>query len=165
MKTIARRSAMFAYHRFYRAIHDPACIYCGLRATTKDHFVPISVVAMLAAANAPVTGKFLLPCCGECNSIASNSVFRTVAAKRRYIHDRLRRKYAAVLGMPEWSERERDELGWTLRSHIEAGMAQKSVLEQRLAWRNTSVSCHVDIAKIRFGLLARGQSFARENAG
>jgi hypothetical protein len=128
-----------------------------MRATTTDHFVPLSVVQMLAGCGEIVTGKFLLPSCGECNAIASDNPFRTVAAKRRFIHAKLRKKYRRVLAMPDWSEDEREELGWTLRTSVDAGMAQKNVLEQRLAWRNTSNSTFVDIAKIRFGLLGRGQ--------
>ena len=164
MKT-ARKSAVSAYHRFYRHIRCPECIYCGMRATTKDHFVPLSVVAMLSTCGDMVTGKFLVPSCGECNAIASDRPFKTVAANRRFIHQRLRKKYKRLLAMPNWTPGEKEELGWTLRSSVEAGMAQKSVLEQRLAWRNTSVSVGVDIAKIRFGLLGHGQSFARANAG
>lgn len=163
MKSHARASAHSAFNRFYRRIKQPACIYCGLRATTVDHFVPLSVVAMLATVG-NVKGKFLLPSCGECNGIASNSIFRTVAAKRRYIHERLRKKYRKLLELPDWSEEEKDEIGWNLRTSVEAGMAQKSVLLQRLAWRNTSNATSVDIAAIRFGLLARGQSGAQHSA-
>ena len=127
--------------------------------------MPLSVVAMLSGCGDMVTGKFLVPSCGECNGIASDRMFKTVAAKRRFIHQRLKQKYKRLLAMPAWTDAEKERLGWTLRSHIEAGMAQKSALEQRLAWRNTSVSVGVDIAKIRFGLLGRGQNSAHESAG
>jgi hypothetical protein len=164
MRSFHRKSAHSAFHRFYRHVRSRACIYCGLRATTVDHFVPLSVVQMLASCGESVTGKFLLPSCGECNQIASDHVFPTVAAKRRFIHAKLRKKYRRVLAMPDWAQDEREELGWSLRTSVDAGMAQKSVLQQRLAWRNTSASTFVDIAKIRFGLLGRGQSGVRQAA-
>ena len=158
MSKITRKTAMRAYHQFYRRVKGRGCVYCGLRATTNDHFVPISVVNMLQECMDQVPGKFLLPSCGECNGIASDRVFPTVAAKRRFIHARLKQKYRRVLALPEWSQAEREELGWTLRTSVDAGLAQKSVLTQRLAWRNTSNSSFVDIAKIRSGLLGAGQS-------
>ncbi len=59
-----------------------------------------------------------MPCCGECNSIASDHVFKTLRAKRSYIQDRLRKKYAKLINGPRWSDEEIAELGSTLRSHI-----------------------------------------------
>jgi hypothetical protein len=164
MNSLRRKSAHSAFHRFYRQVQSRGCIYCGLRATTIDHFVPLSVVHMLMACEGAVTGKFLIPSCGECNAIASDRLFPSVAAKRRFIHERLRKKYRKVLAMPDWRESEQEESGWSLRTSVAAGMAQKSVLLQRLAWRNTSVSTPVDIAKIRFGLLGRGQGGVRRAA-
>ena len=159
-----RAAAMAAYHRFYRAIKQKACIYCGVRATTVDHFVPISIVFMLIQTGTPIRGKFLLPSCGECNSIAADRLFKTVAAKRRYIHERLRKKYRNLLDMPDWSDEEQEELGWALQTFVRAGMEQKSVLRQRLAWRNINNSMFVDIAKIRFGVLEDGRGSAPRNA-
>lgn len=160
-----RAAAHRAYHRFYRHVRGKACVYCGLRATTSDHFVPLSVVQMLAACKENVGGKFLLPSCGECNVIAADRVFPTVAAKRRFIHERLRKKYRSVLAMPNWSDEEREELGWALQTSVNAGMAQKNVLIQRLAWRNTSNSSFVDIARIRSTLLAGGRNGVPSNVG
>lgn len=51
-----------------------------------------------------------------------------------------------------------------MKSYVLAGMAQKNVLQQRIAWRNTSNATYVEIAKIRFGLLAPGQNIVVKNA-
>ena len=159
-----RKSAVRTYNRFYRAITQPACVYCGLRATTKDHFVPISVVSMLIECADMHEGLFLLPSCGECNSIASDNIFKTVAAKRRFIQARLRKKYKKLLAMSDWKENEMEDVGWSIESFVRSGMAQKALLLQRLAWRNTKNSSFVSIAKIRSGVLGHGQSFVRVSA-
>ncbi len=152
---------MSAYHRFYRVITGPGCVYCGLRATTSDHFVPISVVGMLTECASIHTGRFLLPSCGECNALAGAKLFKTVAAKRRYIHDKLRRRHKHVLAVPAWSEAELEEMSWSLADYIRKGLEQRNVLLQRLAWRNTSNSSFVQIARIGFGRPGDGPSSVR----
>ena len=67
------------------------CVYCGVRSTTKDHFAPVSVVSSLIGLESP-DRQYLIPACGECNCIAGSRMFVTVAAKRRYIQQRLSNK-------------------------------------------------------------------------
>ena len=59
-----------------------------------------------------------------------------------------------------WDQKDLERLSWSLKSYVLARMAQKSVLLQRIAWRNTSNATYVEIAKIRSGLLAGGQNIA-----
>ena len=127
--------------------------------------MPLSFVRAIADCVDVIAGLVLVPACGECNAIASDRVFKTIAVKRRFIHDRLRRKHASVLGMPEWSEAEISELGYGLQTVVRAGLAQKRVLQQRLAWRNTSMSSPVDIAAIRLSVLGGGRRSVRRHAG
>src|SRR5512139_3808678 len=62
------------------------CVYCGEDATTRDHFIPVSVAAMYAGlALVSPSAKVTLPCCHDCNCRAGAKVFKTVGAKRRYI--------------------------------------------------------------------------------
>ena len=44
--------------------------------------------------------KFLVSACGEYNNIAGNRIFRSISAKRRYIQERLQRKYKRLLAPP-----------------------------------------------------------------
>ena len=148
---------------FERVVNRGCCVYCGDVARTSDHFVPVSVVAMLVSV-AKVHGKFLVPACAECNAIAGDRVFRSVGAKRRYIQSRIAAKYRRILDMPHWSEAEIEELGYSLASSVRAGMAQKEWIIARLKWRNSDNSESAKLAAIRFRLGALGLGSARPNA-
>lgn len=112
------------------------CVYCGMTAETRDHFVPRSWRRSFpnwregAWRNVPDT----LPCCGQCNSIAGAHPFETIAGKRRYVQDRLREKYARLLASPFHSEEDLAALGPTLRSHVEKRETERIRLLMRLAW-------------------------------
>lgn len=117
------------------------CVYCGDPATTRDHFIPVSVVAMLADSNpVPQYAKVTLPCCSHCNSVAEAKVFKTVGAKRRYIQNRLAKKHRKLLNSPPWSDDEINQLGRTLRTKILADQQLARRLRCRIAWRNGSRS-------------------------
>lgn len=75
-----------------------------------------------------------VPACTECNSTAGANVFATIAEKRAAIHDRYRRKYAKLLASQFWTEQELSELGYELRSRVEAGELKRLRLLLRLAW-------------------------------
>jgi hypothetical protein len=114
------------------------CVYCGMTATARDHFVPRSWRRMMDGAvwrvgvwlDAPDT----VPVCAECNLTAGAVPFDTVAEKRRYIQECYRRKYGRLLARSFWSDQELDELGHTLRSTVERSETQKLRLILRLAW-------------------------------
>ncbi len=143
---------------FFRLIENGGiCIYCGVPATTIDHFAPLSVVSAGSGILDTVKGRFLVPACGECNSIANSAVFPTIGAKRRYIQQRLRKKYATFLNMPYWSEDEIAELGHTLRTNVRNGLATKEWIIQRLAWQNRDNPSAVKIAEIRLKLGVLGK--------
>jgi hypothetical protein len=149
------------FHRVYRLLtRQHACVYCGVRATCVDHFVPLSVVAMIADCLTQISGKVLVPACGECNSIASDRVFLTIAVKRRYIHARLRRKHRRLLAMPAWTDVELGELDYALQDFVRAGVERQRWLLARLGWRNTSNSEPVKLAALRspFGVAGRGSA-------
>lgn len=112
------------------------CIYCGMTADSRDHFVPRSwrrVVEQWRLGvwkDAPDT----VPCCLQCNSIAGAKPFSTVAAKRVYIQSRLRDKNARLLASPFHTEDDLAELGHGLRSHVERREVQRLRLLMRLSW-------------------------------
>ena len=143
-----------------------ACVYCGVAAQSIDHFIPRSFSRMLAGEMRPGHTRVpLLPACFECNSIAGNRLFRTVAAKRRRIHARLAAKYRTYLEMPEWSEEELGELGWMLQTKIRGSLAVQHWMRLRLAWRNTSNSSAAALAAIRFESSAYGSDIVRRRVG
>ena len=162
---MARKHNIARFHRFYKVItRERVCVYCGVRATTTDHFVPISVVAILRDAMDYITGLALVPSCGECNSFASDSIFPTIAAKRRFIQNKIRRKYAGVLAMPHWQAHELAEVGYALQHHILSGMAQKEWVIQRLQWKNSMTSEPVLLAKLRSNLAVSGRNTVARHA-
>jgi hypothetical protein len=156
---------MSRFHRFYTFISkQKACVYCGARATSKDHFVPISVVSLIADALDYVSGKVLVPCCGECNSLAGDHVFPTIAAKRRFIHVKLRKRHKRLLEMPQWTDAQLDEMGYALSDFIRSGLERKQWLIERLAWRNTSNAEPVKLAAVRSPFIGSGHVSVAQNA-
>ena len=148
------------FHRFYRLVcRDKVCVYCGCRSTTIDHFVPLSVIAMIADAVSvgEVSGRVLLPSCGECNRLAGNGSFVTVAAKRRYIHQKLAKRYARVLIIPDWTDAEINELSYGLAHFVRQGLEMRRWIEERLGWQNNSHREPVKLAAVRSSLAVSGR--------
>lgn len=128
-----RRSA-----HFDDRIIEHACAYCGMIANTVDHVPPTSVrptiIELRLVHRYPFTE---VQCCSECNSLLGRRPLWTVVQRREFIHARLRRRYKKYLALPDWSEMELLALESTLRGSIEHGLAVKSVVLNRLAWRPT----------------------------
>lgn len=104
-----RRNSLRLAGHYRRLELGHSCVYCGEDATTRDHFLPVSVAAMYAGlAIIDPAVKVTLPCCRDCNSVASAKVFKTVGAKRRYIQARLARKHKRLLAAPIWTD---DDIG------------------------------------------------------
>lgn len=133
-----RSHAIARAGRYRRLVADHTyCVYCGARATTVDHFAPVSVVASLLSLGIDMGGRFLVPACGECNSIASDGIFRSIGAKRRYIQRRLVIKYKRVLAIPDWSNEEIDQFGYVLGQSVRAGLAHRDFIRMRVRWKNS----------------------------
>lgn len=157
MGNVQRKYNVNRAGRFKLAVQQDWCVYCGASATAKDHFAPVSVVASLMSMGLRVSGKFLVPSCGECNGIAHDSIFVSIGAKRRYIQGRLKRKYSKLLNMPDWTEEELDEMGYMMRSAIIGGIAQRDYMRARIAWRNSRNAEPSKLAAIRLRVVAVGR--------
>lgn len=156
--TKERRASERLAGRYRKLTKQDWCVYCGARATTKDHFVPVSVVASLLSARVSVSGKFLIPCCGECNSVAGDRIFQSIGAKRRYIQGRFKHKYAKLLDMPSWSEEELSELWYVLRKSIEGAMAQRDYIRGRISYQNSQNSEPAKLAAVRLRFSVVGKA-------
>lgn len=112
------------------------CAYCGQPATGHDHVEPRVFRVVMADVGEDRNRRLpdTVPACQECNSTGGPQVFNTVGEKRRYIHDRLRHKYAKLLNSPTWHEHEIDELGYELQTHIRSAERAKRVIRARLFW-------------------------------
>lgn len=147
--TPRQRAANRAHTLFTSLDNEGFCVYCGLPAKCNDHFLPLSVASDTLGIIDLHKGRFILPACLECNAIASNKVFPTVVAKRRYIHSRLEEKHSALLDSPEWTEEELSELKGWLHKKIRHDMAKRAQLLERLKCRKQDNPNSANIAKVR----------------
>jgi hypothetical protein len=134
---------------------DHICAYCGLTATTLDHFTPVSVGAVFTAMGIKFK-RYLIPACGECNCIAGAKLFKTIGQKRHYIKGRIKEKYKKFLACPNWAESELEELGWTLRTMIEQSLQVRAITRARLR--------SVPTVRRHSNLIEGGKSTAARNA-
>ena len=72
--------------------------------------------------------------CRECNSSIGAKALFTLAERKRYVKESIRRRYRRILELPEWTEAQLLELGPGLKDFV-AAQAYLSVLtRKRLAW-------------------------------
>lgn len=114
------------------------CVYCGDQATCVDHIIPRSFQTEKLRGRyrqlRSSQDKNLVPACNECNILAGNRVFDSFNDKKEFIRTRLRVRYADVLGLPYWSESELKELSSRMSGYVKRQIAQKEILEMRLAY-------------------------------
>ena len=119
------------------------CTYCGMPASTKDHVVPLSLLANIEGLGDDLRDEILkkLPkliavyACNQCNRVLGNRFFRTITGRRAAVKDYLREKYARVLHQPDWAESEIEELGYGLQDFVRRRKELKRVVIERLKWR------------------------------
>lgn len=116
--------------------NNGACMYCGLRASTYDHVIPLSFASTLLGVAKRIGKLVAVPCCRECNSIAGAKVFKSIAQKRRYLQDRLAWKYSDLLCMPRYTEQDLVQYGPWLKKFIEVSMVRRDLIEKRIKWQN-----------------------------
>ena len=117
-----------------------ACTYCGEMAEGRDHTIPQSyhrlntIISVDGVTVNPVV-CVCVPCCKSCNSILGDSPEwilgrRVLELKRRMIDGR----YGRLLGQVIWTDEELDELGPTLRSHVEVENNKALTARRRYAY-------------------------------
>jgi hypothetical protein len=65
------------------------CIYCGERATCRDHVLPVSIAEAMPSIVWPLEILRIVPSCTRCNSIAGAGIFTTIQSKRNFILQRI----------------------------------------------------------------------------
>lgn len=118
---------------------------------------------MLADVIGDFTGTFKVRCCTQCNSTAGNKVFKTIAAKRRYIQECYKEKYKKLLALPHWTDAELADLGYSLQTKIKSDIERKKIILRRLAWNNTKNPESAKLVKIHFKSAVIGKGFAQQN--
>lgn len=132
--------AIRAYHFHGMDFDETPCVYCGMPAESVDHFIPAAYARAISDTE-PISGirLSLVPACRECNSVASDAVFQTIAQKRKYIQAKLRRRYQKLLRIPLWRDEDFEELSPGLARYVTHGLRLQEIISNRLIWPRGSV--------------------------
>lgn len=108
---------------------DGQCVYCGLRAQSKDHIVPTSITGQS-------TRRYVLtvPACIQCNSAIGDTPVYSIDGRRAVAQAHLRKRFKGVLRRPEYTDEEINEFEGRLKQAILMGVDEKRQVEARLAW-------------------------------
>ena len=119
---------------------DDLCYYCGMPASDTEHVVPRVVLHMIeglpiSEQKAFTRNRILtVRSCSECNHLLGPTVQGTLAERKRYLKERLRKRYRKILSMQDWTEEELNDLGGHLRGIVLAGIQERNRLRSRIAW-------------------------------
>ena len=118
------------------------CYYCGEPAGAVDHVVPQSMLETLrimgddavTAILARHGRRMTVPCCGECNSVLGNKYFDTLDERKQYLKRRMRQRYAKILRVPDWTDRELSQLGERLQQSVIGAVVKRDIILRRLRY-------------------------------
>ena|GEM_PF-3094507 len=105
------------------------CIYCGRSGYTVDHLLPRGWSGDTGRKYVAV-----VPACGTCNSLLSDSLTWSITERRALCHKRLRRKFATVLNTVDQTPEELEEYGLSMRSYLSDQLDKKRAVLDMLAW-------------------------------
>lgn len=131
---MAKFGNAFDRRRYRKRLNGHWCLYCGMVATTEDHFPPISYSLR----------GFLLPACSECNTFAGTSYPTNLAKRIEYVKERLKKKYRKILRMPVWTQDELNEMGYGLKTGIDQCQRNRRTAHGRIAWNAESYLASID---------------------
>lgn len=94
------------------------CVYCGEPATERDHVPPLTRFYDYEALGFKRNFYMLVPCCGRCNSLLSNSLQDDILKRVEHLKNLLAKKNKKRLKAPEWDFEECRDLGPNLRSYV-----------------------------------------------
>ena len=117
-----------------------SCYYCGRPATDNEHVIQKSILRSLQGVSIDLyeevtkNRRLIVPSCGECNGLLVGTVQFTLAERKMFVKMRLRQKYAKLLAMPDWTDKELSEVEGHIRGHIINALREKQILKARLSW-------------------------------
>lgn len=115
------------------ALAEWICLYCGEVGDTIDHVPPTSTRPTIIEMGLRHVYPFIeVRACRECNCALGDQGFWTTLERKRYMKRWIVRRYARILGMPEWAPEELLDLGPNLATHVCSGVYKKQVIERRL---------------------------------
>jgi hypothetical protein len=125
-----RRKRLDCLYGSIGELGDP-CVYCGLTSICWDHIPPLHFVDRLSETDRAKFRLRTVPSCRECNSFLGGQILSTIQERRRYVKERIRRKYKSWIEMPEWTIEEVAELSTEDAKAYIASHARFSVVVRR----------------------------------
>ena len=117
---------------------DP-CAYCGVIANSVDHVPPRSQRDRLVALGLALQYDFFeVPACRECNSVLGARPLWTLRERRAYIKRMLKRRYADVLKIPDWTDSELAQMSPMMQTYILNGIEVREFIRQRVQYHELS---------------------------
>lgn len=108
-------------------------------ASDEEHVLPQSYVSSLSDIPGVVPDSLVIvPSCRECNNLAGRVTLQGIQEKRHYIQEKLKKRYRAVLEIPQWTEGELNELSLDLAQYVRHGFRLREIILSRLKWRGSS---------------------------
>lgn len=119
--------------RFLKATSgSKPCSYCKALANSRDHVVPYSFLHVNNKKRTYSVDELIVPCCMECNLLASNAVFDNFWDKKSFILEKVQKKYKNLLSSPDWSDKEINELKGNLKQIIFFSQELKKIVRIRI---------------------------------
>ena len=133
-----RRTNYQKYNQLYK-LYCPRkdlrfiCFYCGMPAGTVDHVPALNKVEELRAIY-EIQHYTKVPACSECNGVAGDEPHLEVFERRRFLKDKLKKRYKKYIKLPDWEDSEIKPLGYALKMNVEAAMSIKYLVAYRLTY-------------------------------
>jgi len=106
-----------------------------MAANSIDHVPPRVARATLVAQGLVARYPFIeVHCCVECNSTLGARPLWTLGARKRYIKQALRRRYGAILRLPNWTDAELAQMSDRMRDYILDGLKVRDFIEARISF-------------------------------
>jgi hypothetical protein len=115
----------WAAHRMRGA---ESCVYCGDWYECRDHYVPVSWLGL----QRHYTSGDCVPCCQECNLLLGNVRIFDLSQRALFLGDRYQITRSKVLNLPNWSDEELKEIGYSLCKLIKRGLMLQSIYFAKL---------------------------------
>jgi hypothetical protein len=110
------------------------CYYCGCAADTIDHVPPKSARPIILQLEAKRWDFVEVEACHECNSALGSRYLWTLAERKQFIKNWLKKRYARFLRSPEWSDEDKEELGYSLKDFVQKHEIVAQLAKKRIAW-------------------------------
>ena len=110
-------------------------------ADAVDHVIPQIILRSInSVGDIKLRQEFIkqrtleVPACTECNSLLGASYQETLAKRKKVLKQRLKKRHKKILKIPDWNEKDIEELGDSLRQFVRQGQLEKILIQDRLRW-------------------------------